>query len=158
MELPARVRALLHEHQTLVLATERNGRPWVASVYYAPDLGAQPPLLICALLATSRKLANLRHNPRVALYIGPREPTRWLQAEGAAEILEKEDDVAGALARLTEHAPAARVFIERVPVAPVRITLERIKLTDLTGAQPPVESWPAGDGPESAQNGAGDGV
>jgi hypothetical protein len=57
-------------------------------------------------------------------------------------VLDGSDETAPALARLLAHAPAARIFVERVPVVPVVLTLTSIKLTDLGGAQPPVESWP----------------
>ena len=139
-ELPPRIRALLWEHTTLVMATARADRPWIASVFYAPEEHDGGLQLVCALLATSRKLANLRANPHAAVYVGPREPTRWLQAAGAAAVLDAA--AAGdALARLTAHAPAARIFIDRVPVVPVILTIESVRLTDLTGARPPFEEW-----------------
>jgi hypothetical protein len=142
-ELPPRTRALLWEHTTLVMATERDGRPWIASVFYAPEQDASGARLVCTLLATSRKLANLRLNPRVAVYVGPHEPTRWLQATGVATLVEEPAVVQDAIGRLTAHAPAARVFIDRVPVVPVIVALESARLTDLTGEQPPMERWGA---------------
>jgi uncharacterized protein YhbP (UPF0306 family) len=144
MDLPPRFRALLDDHQTLVMATERDGRPWIASVFYAPDVAGEGVRLFCTLLASSRKLANLAQNPRVAVYVGPREPTCWLQAEGVATVLDDPAMAEDAIARLTAHAPAARVFVDRVPVVPVRVDLESIKLTDLTGGKPPIETWEAG--------------
>jgi hypothetical protein len=35
--------------------------------------------------------------------------------------------------------PEAGVFVERVPVTPVLFAVHQIKLTDLTGGQPPIE-------------------
>jgi hypothetical protein len=95
------------------------------------------------VLTASRKLANLRANPRVAVFIGPREPTRWLQAEGTALVVDEPAAAAAAVTRLTTAVPAARLFTERVPVTPVRIALEAITPTDLTGGRPPVERWPS---------------
>lgn len=145
-DLPPRIHDLLSERTTLVLATERDGRPWVASVFCAPDLDGPGVRLLCALLASSRKLANLRANPRVAVYLGPQEPTQWAQATGTAAVVEG-PGASAALARLTAHAPGAQMFVERVPVVPVALTLNAIKLTDLTGEAPVIEMWPdAGEG------------
>jgi hypothetical protein len=141
--LPARARDLLWSNTTLVLATERDGRPWIASVFYAPAETAGGLTLTCALLATSGKLANLRRNPHAAVYVGPREPTRWLQASAVASILDREDAARAAIQRLLAHAPAAAVFVEKVPVVPVMLRVTGLKLTDLTGALPPVETWEA---------------
>ncbi len=142
MSLPPRIRALLAEHTSLVLATARDDRPWVSAVFYTAEETADGVSLLCAVLTASRKLANLRANPRVAVFVGPREPSRWLQGEGTATVLDDPAMAAAAIARLTARVPAARVFTERVPVTPVRITLEAITLTDLTGERPPVERWP----------------
>lgn len=143
-DLPERIRSLLWENKTLVMATERDGRPWISSVFYAPEADAGGVQLVCALLASSRKLANLRLNPRAAVYVGPREPTCWLQGEGSARVLDDPSETAAALDRLTAHAPAARVFIDRVPVVAVVLTLDSLRLTDLTGPKPPVEAWETG--------------
>lgn len=142
--LPERIRSLLWENKTLVMATERDGRPWISSVFYAPEADADGVQLVCALLASSRKLANLRLNPRAAIYVGPREPTCWLQGEGSARVLDDATLSADALARLTTHAPAAQVFIDQVPVVPIVLTLDSLRLTDLTGPKPPVETWETG--------------
>jgi hypothetical protein len=145
-ELPARARDLLWAETTLVIATERDGRPWIASVFYAPVEQDGELRLVCTFLASSSKLANLRANPHAALYVGPREPTRWLQATAVATVLDDPALAAEAIARLTAHAPAARVFIDRVPVVPVVLRVDGLKLTDLTGGWPPVETWKAAGG------------
>lgn len=142
--LPPRIRALLWAHTTLVLATTGDNRPAIASVFYAPEQREEGVRLVCALLASSHKLANLRAHPRVAVYIGPREPTRWLQAAGEAAEVQGEAAATAAIARLAAHAPPAKVFLERVPVVPVYIVLGAIRLTDLTGERPPFEMWPEG--------------
>jgi nitroimidazol reductase NimA-like FMN-containing flavoprotein (pyridoxamine 5'-phosphate oxidase superfamily) len=139
-ELPESVRNLLDEHRTMVVASaSRNGAPEAASVFFAPEYGTESLTLVCALLSRSHKLAHLRENPRAGLYIGPQRPTRWLQATAAARILEgDEQEHARRLAHLRAHAPEAGVFVERVPVTVVIFEVERLKLTDLTGASPPI--------------------
>jgi hypothetical protein len=147
-ELPPRARTLLWSETTLVLATEREHQPFVASVFYAPDEHEGGLRLTCAMLATSSKLANLRANPRTGLYIGPREPTMWIQATATAEIVDDPKAVEDAIARLIAHAPAAKVFVDRVPVVPVLLHVDGLKLTDLTGEKPPVETWKRPDAGE----------
>ena len=144
--LPARARELLWSETVLVLATVRDGRPWVASVFYAPQEADGAVTLTCTLLASSGTLANLRADPHAAVFVGPREPTRWLQATATAAIVEDEPARQDAINRLLAHAPAARVFVERVAVVPVVLRLTGLKLTDLTGGQPPVETWKMGNG------------
>lgn len=138
-ELPEAARRLLDEHRTMVVASaSRNGEPEAASVFYAPDYEADALHLVCALLSRSNKLAHLRENPRAGLYIGPQQPTRWLQASAVARIVEDDGERARRLGHLLTHAPEARVFVERVPVTVVVFDVERLKLTDLTGANPPI--------------------
>jgi len=140
-QLPARVRALLVEHHSLVLATAGADRvPQAASVFYAPVEEEDGPALICALLSRSNKLEHLRQNPRAGVYIGPQTPTRWLQGSVIARNVEEPEERERRLAQLLAHAPAARVFVERVPVTPVVFRLTALKLTDLTGEQPPIET------------------
>jgi hypothetical protein len=143
-QLPARVRAVLGEYHTLVLATVGvDGTPEAASVFYAP-VEQDGLTLVCALLSSSNKLAHLRNNPRAGIFIGPREPTRWLQATAAGRIVEDAEERERRLAQLLAHAPAAGVFVERVPVTPVVFRVSALKLTDLTGAGPPIETLDLG--------------
>ncbi len=125
-----------------MLATARDGRPWVSAVFYTVEETADGVRLLGAVLTASRQLVNLRANPRAAVFIGPRQPTRWLQGDGTAALLDDPAAASDALARLTARVPAARVLTERAPLVPVLIHLESITLTDLTGGRPPVERWP----------------
>jgi hypothetical protein len=139
-QLPPRVRSVLLEHHTLVLATvDAGGAPEAASVFYAPVDDGGVPVLVCALLSPSNKLAHLRGNPRAGVYIGPQSPTRWLQASVVATIVDTPEERESRLAQLLAHAPDAGVFVERVPVTPVVLRITSLKLTDLTGGQPPIE-------------------
>jgi hypothetical protein len=145
-ELPPRMRALLWEQKTMVMATDQDGKPWIASVFCAPSFEGGRLRVICALLGTSRKLTNLRLNPAVAVYIGPQEPTIWFQGSGTAAIIEDEQAAQPALNAVKTHAPPSAAWIDSVPVVAVEILVEQAKLTDLTGGKPPVETWtdPAG--------------
>jgi hypothetical protein len=139
-QLPPRVRALLLEYHTLVLATVgSDGGPEAASIFYAPVDDGGVPALVCALLSSSTKLAHLRVNPRAGIYIGPQNPTRWLQGAVVARIVEAPDERERRLAQLLAHAQDAGIFVERVPVTPVVLSIRSLKVTDLTGGQPPIE-------------------
>ena len=137
---PGRALAVLREHRTLVLATAgADRRPEAASVFYSPEVEDGRLTLVCALLSSSQKLAQLRENADAGVYIGPQSPTRWIQASARARIVEDADERERRLQQLLAHAPAASIFVERVPVTPVVFTITRLKLTDLTGERPPIE-------------------
>jgi nitroimidazol reductase NimA-like FMN-containing flavoprotein (pyridoxamine 5'-phosphate oxidase superfamily) len=141
MQLSHRVEQVLAAHETLVLATVgAEGQPEAASVFFVPEQDGAGLLLICALLSSSAKLRDLRQNPRAGVFIGPQAPTRWLQAACTATIVEEPEERGRRLRQLVEAVPASRTFVERVPVTPVVFRVRRIKLTDLTGGQPPVET------------------
>jgi len=147
VELPPRARAVLEEHQTLVLATtDGDGAPEAASVFYAPVMNGEAPALVCAFLSSSAKLGHLRRNPQAGIYIGPQTPTRWVQASATARMVEDPVEREARLDQLLAHAPGARVFVERVPVTAVVLSLTRVKLTDLTGERPPIEAVDFGTG------------
>jgi hypothetical protein len=138
--LSARMRALIGQHQTMVLATaDTDGQPEAAAVFFTLADGPVPAL-VCALLAHSAKLARVRANPRAGFFIGPLEPTRWIQGRGAVRVVDDEPERSERIRQLVSGAPGAAVFVERVPVTPVVIAIGAMKLTDLTGTQPPVET------------------
>jgi hypothetical protein len=140
-QLPHRVRAVLTGHDTLVLATTSpEGQPEAASVFFAPLVEGGRLLLVTAMLQTSRKLAHLRADPRAAVYIGPQEPSRWIQAECIVEEPPAGNEHSRRLDQLVAAAPDAKIFVERVPVSPVVLAVTRLKLTDLTGEQPPEQT------------------
>ena len=137
------VRAYLAEHRTLVLATVADGQPWCTRVFFAeafdadvgrrdgadddPEDGRLPTLYVLAK-APSRKLANLRANDRVGVFVGPEQPTAWLEARGHAAILAAAAD---ARARVLAKAPEAEPFLARVTAEAVRIRLGWLRLTDV---------------------------
>src|SRR6266446_900604 len=77
----------LRQHDTMILATAEHGQPWTAGVFFAHEITADGRLVLYAtMLKGSRKLETLQKNPRVGFYVGPREPTRWLQGSGRAVV------------------------------------------------------------------------
>ncbi|MGD9895150.1 MAG: pyridoxamine 5'-phosphate oxidase family protein [Dehalococcoidia bacterium] len=140
MSPSARVRSLLDAYQTLVLAVVSDaGQPEAASVFYTAEQDEARILLVAALLSHSSKLDALRQNARAGVFIGPQRPTQWLQAACTAQIVEEEPERSRRLRQLVEAVPEAGVFVAQVPVTPVLFVVHRVKLTDLTGGQPPVE-------------------
>lgn len=82
-------RRVLDAHQTIVLATvSPGGEPEAASVVSAPDYQGGRLSLVCALAATSTKLAHRRGAPRTGIYVGPHAPTIWLQGSADATIFD----------------------------------------------------------------------
>jgi hypothetical protein len=115
------------------------GQPEAASVFYTAEQDDSGILLVAALLSRSAKLDALRHNARAGVFIGPQQPSQWLQAACVARIVEEEPERTQRIQQLVAAVPDAGVFVERVPVTPVLFSVQQIKLTDLTGGQPPIE-------------------
>ena len=139
--LSARVWSVLKGYQTMVLATaDPAGEPGAAAVFYAAADADDGIEIVCTLLSSSTKLAHLRRNPRAAFFIGPQTPTCWLQGAGDVRIVAEQPERGGRIAQVVAGAPGAAMFVGRVPVTPVVIRVRTIKLTDLTGGQPPVET------------------
>ena len=129
------LRAFLAEHRTLVGATVADGQPWCTRVFFADAFeagGEDGPLPTLYLLAKapSRKLANLRANDRVGVFVGPEQPTAWLEARGHADVL-TEPDAAAARDRVLAKAPEVGPFLARVTAVAVRIRLGWLRLTDV---------------------------
>src|SRR5205823_15036021 len=75
----------LGQYDTMILATAENGQPWTAGVFFAHEVTAGGRVVLYAtMLQGSRKLETIKKNPKVGFYVGPREPTRWLQGSGRA--------------------------------------------------------------------------
>ena len=76
----------LQSHELCRLATaSKGGRPHVVPVIYALD-GEN---IIIAVDYKTKKLKNLRENPKVALVVDEYRPNRGLMVEGDCEILER---------------------------------------------------------------------
>src|SRR5260370_9100701 len=81
----------LAQHDTLAIATEQQGQPYVTRVFYLEQPIDNDTLkLYGTFITTSRKLANLQQNPRLGLFIGPSQPTVWLHATRQARAITAE--------------------------------------------------------------------
>ena len=137
----ARIRTFLTQYQTLVLATEQGEQPYATRIFFVEDPATETALrLYGTLITTSRKLANLRQNPRVGIFIGPDQPSIWLEATARARVLSEEENAASIRARLAEKSPTAAAFLSRVPTAVVALEVNWLRITDLTGGAPYTEA------------------
>ncbi len=75
--LRERAQALLHDHHVLTLATQADGFPWAAAVFYACD-GLD---LIFLSKPQTRHARNLAQDPRCAVTI-QRDYSDWPQIKG----------------------------------------------------------------------------
>ena len=126
----------LAQHETLVIATEHEGQPFVTRAFYVEkpiEAGDTSLTLYGTFIVTSRKLANLRENGRVGLFIGPDQPSVWLEATAHAYALEDEQISATVREQLGQKSPTAAGFIARVPIVAVEIRVDWLRITDLTG-------------------------
>ncbi len=133
----ATINDFLAQFETLVIATEHEGQPFVTRAYYVEkpvEAGDTSLTLYGTFIVTSRKLANLRENGRVGLFIGPDQPSTWLEATAHAYALEDEQASATVRERLGEKSPTAAAFIARVPIVAVEIRVDWLRITDLTAS------------------------
>jgi len=84
--LTARQMKFLKSHELCRLATaSKGGRPHVVPVIYTLD-GED---IIIAIDYKTKKLKNLKENPKLALVVDDYHPNRGLMVEGDCEILER---------------------------------------------------------------------
>ena len=84
--LKARETKFLRDHELCRLATaSKDAKPHVVPVIYTLDGGD----VVVAVDYKTRKLKNLRENPRVALVVDEYRPNRGLMLEGDCEIIER---------------------------------------------------------------------
>src|SRR5205085_5198972 len=87
-----RINTFLAQYDTLAIATEHEGQPYVTRAFFVEEPVSDTGLkLYGTFITSSRKLANLRQNPRVGLFIGPDQPSVWLEATAEARILTDEN-------------------------------------------------------------------
>jgi nitroimidazol reductase NimA-like FMN-containing flavoprotein (pyridoxamine 5'-phosphate oxidase superfamily) len=133
----ATINAFLAQYETLVIATEHEGQPFVTRAYYVEkpiEAGDTSLTLYGTFIVTSRKLANLRENGRIGLFIGPDQPSAWLEATAHAYALEDEQASATVREKLGQKSPAAAGFIARVPIVAVEIRVDWLRITNLTAS------------------------
>jgi nitroimidazol reductase NimA-like FMN-containing flavoprotein (pyridoxamine 5'-phosphate oxidase superfamily) len=133
----ATINAFLAQYETLVIATEHEGQPFVTRAYYVEkpiEAGDTSLTLYGTFIVTSRKLANLRENGRIGLFIGPDQPSAWLEATAHAYALEDEQASATVREQLGQKSPAAAGFIARVPIVAVEIRVDWLRITNLSAS------------------------
>ncbi|MFL5733197.1 MAG: UbiA family prenyltransferase [Chloroflexia bacterium] len=128
------VREHLRQYDTLILATAEHGQPWTAGVFFAHEVTPDGKLVLyTTMLQGSRKVETLKKNPKVGFYVGPREPSCWLQGSGRAVVAINPALTEKGKAIVREQAPGAAYFIDNVPVHVVRIFVDQVQLVDLPG-------------------------
>jgi hypothetical protein len=85
-------------------------------------------------ITTSRKLANLKQNPRVGIFIGPSQPSAWLEATALAHILVDESASSVVLEKLGKKSSVAAAFIARVPIVAVEMQIKWLRITNLAAS------------------------
>jgi nitroimidazol reductase NimA-like FMN-containing flavoprotein (pyridoxamine 5'-phosphate oxidase superfamily) len=141
-----KITAFLARYQTLVLATEDEGQPYATRIFFVEEPAtATACRLYGTLITTSRKLANLRRNPRAGLFVGPDQPSVWMEATAYARVLDDEASAAEVRASLARKSPTAAAFISRVPTAAVELDINWLRITDLTGGAPYTEATFGGE-------------
>jgi hypothetical protein len=143
-EASSRVEAtklLFDAHDTMSLAVSDAGEPWAAVVYFVDDEPSPGSLdMCCSILMSPQRRALFQTRPRVAFVVAGTEPDRWFQGVGSAEIVTDEADANAIVKRLADKAADAGPFLDRVGATPVRIHVDRLKVTDLD-AEPPVTEF-----------------
>ena len=128
----AYIAAFLAQYDTLAIATEYEGQPYVTRVFYAEGPMQESGLMLYGtFIATSRKVANLQFNPRVGLFIGPQEPTTWLEGTATAHVLTDEKETLRIREVLSEKSGVAAGFIARVPIVAVELKVHWLRITDV---------------------------
>lgn len=139
--LRTRIETFVSNYQTLVIATEHEGQPYATRIFFIEGALTETAYTIYGtLITTSRKLANVRHNSQVGIFIGPDQPSVWLEATAQARILDDEIEAAHVRARLAEKSPTAASFISMVPTCAVALDIRWLRITDLTGGTPYTEA------------------
>jgi hypothetical protein len=91
------------------------------------------------LITNSRKLANLKQNPHVGIFIGPDQPSTWMEATAYARVLNEERAVE-IREKLAQKSPTAATFISMVATAAVELKINWLRITDLTSNTPYTEA------------------
>lgn len=126
------LQTFLAQYDTLLIATERDHQPYTTGAFFAEEITASGDItLYFTFIVTSRKLANLRDNPKVGLFIGPRQPTEWLEGTGVAQVVEEPQEAERAKQLVMNKSALAGQFMAQVPILPVRVVVNWARITDL---------------------------
>jgi Pyridoxamine 5'-phosphate oxidase len=126
------INTFLAQYDTLAIATEHDGQPFVTRAFFIEEPVSERSLsLYGTFITTSRKLANLQHNPRVGIFIGPSQPSSWLEATALARTLNNESESSVVLENLGKKSSVAAAFIARVPIVAVEMQITWLRITNL---------------------------
>src|SRR5437016_1449891 len=126
------INKFLAQYETLAIATEHEGQPYVTRAFFVEEPVNDTNLkLYGTFITTSRKLANLRQNPRVGLFIGPDQPTVWLEATAQARVLTDEKASKTAIELLGQKSAVAAGFIARLPIVAVELQVNWLRITNI---------------------------
>ena len=129
------INMFLAQYDTLAIATEHDGQPFVTRAFFVEEAVHENSLRIFGtFITTSRKLSNLQQNPRVGIFIGPSQPSVWLEATALARTLKDENASSMVLENLSKKSSVAAAFIARVPVIAVEIQITWLRITNLTAS------------------------
>jgi Pyridoxamine 5'-phosphate oxidase len=126
------INMFLAQYDTLAIATEHDGQPFVTRAFFVEEPVNDNYLsLFGTFITTSRKLANLKQNPRVGIFIGPSQPSTWLEATALAHTLDDEGANMVVLENLGKKSSVAAAFIARVPIVVVKMQITWLRITNL---------------------------
>jgi hypothetical protein len=140
-ELIGAVKALFDRYHTMSVAACTSPKdPWIAKVFFIEDEPAAGKLdICCALINTSRKLGMMRESGRIAFVVAGDHPDQWAQGTGDVEFVEDQADADAIMKRLEAKSAIAGPFLRMVPWTAVRVHVDHLKFTDLTGRPPVAE-------------------
>jgi nitroimidazol reductase NimA-like FMN-containing flavoprotein (pyridoxamine 5'-phosphate oxidase superfamily) len=128
-----KIMEFLAGYDSLAIATIQDGQPFVTRVFYVEQAGQNDQLtLYGTFITSSRKLANIRENPRIGIFIGPQQPTAWLEATARADILTDENETNRVRELLAQKSSVAAGFIAQVPTAAVALHVNWLRITDFS--------------------------
>jgi nitroimidazol reductase NimA-like FMN-containing flavoprotein (pyridoxamine 5'-phosphate oxidase superfamily) len=128
-----KIMAFLAGYDSLAIATDQNGQPFVTRVFYVEQASEDNSFtLYGTFITTSRKLANIRENPRIGIFIGPQQPSAWLEATARASILSAEDETQRVRELLAQKSSVAAGFIAQVPTVAVALHVNWLRITDFS--------------------------
>src|SRR6266702_7415802 len=129
------INTFLAQYDTLAIATELDGQPYVTRAFFVEEPVSDAGLkLYGTFITTSRKLANLKQNPRVGIFIGPSQPSTWLEATALARTLKDERASSVVLEKLGKKSSVAAALIARVPVIAVEMQIKWLRITNLVAS------------------------
>ena len=127
------INSFLAQYDTLAIATEHDGQPFVTRAFFVEEPVSEDSLkLYGTFITTSRKLSNLQQNPRVGIFIGPSQPSTWLEATALARTLINESATSVVFENLGKKSSVAAAFIARVPVAAVEMQITWLRITNVS--------------------------